>query len=112
MLEIERRAALAVVVEREHARVVGVDDPVLERRIRRSEHVRREPALEPNDLGPEVRKVLPDERSRGGEAHLDDPKARERALMHRRRGLDRELGHTVPDWSSRASSSGPTPISA
>src|SRR5204862_596001 len=63
MLQVERRAALAVVVEREHRRAIRRDDAVLERRIGRAENIRGEAALDADDLRAEAREVLAHERA-------------------------------------------------
>ena len=112
MLQVERRAPLTVVVEGEHPRTIGLDDAVLERRVRRAEHVGGEAALEADDLRPEIREVFADERPRRGEPHLDDPEAAERAATDRDRRSCRDLGHTTPAARRRASCSDPTPTSA
>ena len=112
MLEVERRAALPVVVEGEHAGVIRLDDPVLERRIRRPEDVGRETALETDDLRAEVREVLAHERPGRGEAHLHDAQPAQRPGARGRRGSRRGVGHTVPARRRRSSSSVATPASA
>src|SRR5881296_3684721 len=112
VFQVERRAALAIVVEGEHRRAIGRDDAVLEWRVGRAEHVGGEPALEADDLSAEVREVLADEGPRGSEPHLDNPHAAQRAAAGGRDRSCRELGHTTPPARSRASSSEPTPASA
>jgi hypothetical protein len=111
VLQVERHAALAVVVEREHPGAIGLDDPVLKRRVRRAKHVGGQPALEADDLGAEVREVLADERAGRRESHFDYPRAAERAPAARRGRSRCELGHKTPAACNRASSSEPTPAS-
>ena len=114
MLEVQRRAPLAVVVEREHPGAVGFDDAALERRVRRAEDVGRETALDADHFRSEVREVLPHQRTCGGEAHLDDPHAGQRARWRHLSwcgGSRRELTHIVPAARRRVSSVVPTPTS-
>src|SRR5206468_5828237 len=67
VLQVERRAALAIVEEGEHRRAIRGDDAVLERRVGRSEDVGRSAALHTDDLGAEVREGFADERPGRGE---------------------------------------------
>ena len=77
VLQVERHAELALVVEREHARPVETRNVVLERRVRGPERVGRGRGLHVDDLGAVVREVLADERAGRGEAELDDAQPRE-----------------------------------
>ena len=112
MLQVERRAPLAVVVEGEHRGAVRSHDPVLERGVRRAEHVGREPALEADDLRAEVREVLPHQGPGRGEAHLHDAQTAQRAGARGRRASRRGVGHTAPARRRRSSWSGVTPAAA
>ena len=111
MLQVERRAAFAVVVEREHRRAVRLDDAVLERRVRRAEDVGGETALETDHLGAEVREVLADQRAGCREPQLHDADAVERAKVCDRGRPRRNIGHTTPAARSRSSSPEETPHS-
>src|SRR2546428_3438070 len=111
VLQSERRAAFAVVIESEHRRAIGRDDAVLERRVSRAEDIGGNATLEADDLGAEVREVLADERPRSGKAHLHDTHPAQRTGMGAGGRSRRYLGHTTPSARRRASSSGPTPAS-
>src|SRR2546427_3341524 len=109
VLQVERRAALAVVIESEHRRAIGRDDAVLEWRVRRSEDIGGEATLEADDLGAEVREILADERARGGKTQLHHTPSPQRPRAGAGGPARPGLPPTTPAARRRASSSGPTP---